>query len=184
MLRAFAAIAIVMFASTAIATTATAAPKTTHEFAAKKKRQAVRRAEPTITCNRFGCSDHRRKHTKAHVRVVRHARGHYTRAARLGGRPKGCPGPWCGCWYSLHKFGRIIPRLNLARNWAKEGTPAHGPGVGVTVVWPHHVGEIVGRGKRGWIVLSGNDGHAVRERERSLRGAIAFRRMPGRYAAN
>jgi hypothetical protein len=32
--------------------------------------------------------------------------------------------------------------------------------------------------------LSGNDGHAVRQRERSLRGAIAFRRLNGQFASN
>jgi hypothetical protein len=44
------------------------------------------------------------------------------------------------------------------------------------VVWSHHVGMITGRTSDGqWIVKSGNDGHGVRERPRSLAGAIAFR---------
>ena len=65
---------------------------------------------------------------------------------------------------------------NLARNWTRYGHNAGGPHIGVVVVWSHHVGIIVGRGSRGlWIVKSGNDGHRVRERERSLAGAIAFR---------
>jgi hypothetical protein len=42
-------------------------------------------------------------------------------------------------------------------------------------VWPHHVGKIVGRAGGQWIVQSGNDGHAVRTRPRSIAGAIAFR---------
>jgi len=63
------------------------------------------------------------------------------------------------------------------REWAREGVAASGPGAGIVVVWPHHVGEIRGgpnaRGQ--WLVHSGNDGNAVRTRWRSLRGAIAFR---------
>ncbi len=63
---------------------------------------------------------------------------------------------------------------NLAREWARYGhaTVAH---VGAIVVWPHHVGKIVGGSNGKWVVLSGNDGHAVRARQRSLAGAIAFR---------
>jgi hypothetical protein len=51
------------------------------------------------------------------------------------------------------------------------GRPS-GPQVGAVVVWPHHVGMITGRSSSGqWIVKSGNDGHAVRERPRSVSGA-------------
>lgn len=64
---------------------------------------------------------------------------------------------------------------NLARWWARYGSNAHGPAVGAIVVWRHHVGLITGRGSDGWVVKSGNDGRAVRERERSLRGVIAYR---------
>jgi len=42
-------------------------------------------------------------------------------------------------------------------------------------VWPHHVGKIVGRENGQWIIESGNDGHALRSRPRSIVGAIAFR---------
>ena len=63
----------------------------------------------------------------------------------------------------------------MARNWAHWGRPAS-PGVGVMVVWSHHVGMITGKTADGqWIVKSGNDGHRVRERPRSVAGAIAFR---------
>ena len=41
------------------------------------------------------------------------------------------------------------------------------------VVWPHHVGMITGRTASGqWIVKSGNDGGRVRERPRSVKGAV------------
>lgn len=92
-------------------------------------------------------------------------------------RPSGCPHRWCGCFHRMQVGSDPGPAYNLARNWANWGTDAGGPGVGVTVVWRHHVGMIVGRDERGqWIVKSGNDGNAVRERPRSLAGAIAFRR--------
>jgi hypothetical protein len=87
---------------------------------------------------------------------------------------------WCGI-YMRHVFGIADPRLNLARNWAKQGSSAGGPHVGAVVVWPHHVGVIRGGpdGNGQWLVESGNDGNAVRTRYRSLRGAIAFRFVGG-----
>jgi len=72
------------------------------------------------------------------------------------------------------------PSYNLARSWAHYGSDAGGPAVGAIVVWRHHVGKIVGQDSGQWIVQSGNDGHAVRTRPRSLAGAIAFRQA---YAA-
>jgi len=94
------------------------------------------------------------------------------RQARVGG---GRPRAWCG-WYARSLVGRDPgAAYNLARNWARWGRPS-GPGVGVMVVWSHHVGMITGRTPDGqWIVKSGNDGHGVRERPRSIAGAIAFR---------
>lgn len=77
----------------------------------------------------------------------------------------------------MRHLGKSDRRLWLARAWAREGMPAPGPGVDVVVVWPHHVGVITGREGGEWVVLSGNDGGRVRERPRSLRGAIAFRRV-------
>jgi hypothetical protein len=92
----------------------------------------------------------------------------------IGYRPSDCRGiPWCGC-YMRHLLGVSDRSYNLARNWAHYGRPTS-PHVGALVVWPHHVGRIVGQDRGRWIVLSGNDGHAVRERPRSLAGAIAFR---------
>jgi hypothetical protein len=85
--------------------------------------------------------------------------------------------PWCGIWLGQH-LGKPDRKLWLARNWAREGVSAGGPGVGVVVVWAHHVGVITGQAANGlWIVLSGNDGGAVRERPRSVSHAIAFRRL-------
>lgn len=91
--------------------------------------------------------------------------------AQLGGRPRA----WCG-WYMRQQVGGDPgPEYNLARSWAHYGSNAGGPTIGAIVVWRHHVGKIVGRENGQWIVQSGNDGHAVRIRPRSLAGAIAFR---------
>lgn len=106
------------------------------------------------------------------------ARHHHV-PARISGDPR--PRAWCGWWMRQH-LGVSDRAGNLARWWARFGTNAHGPAVGALVVWRHHVGIITGRAPSGWIVKSGNDGHAVRERERSLRGAIAFR-WPNRMAS-
>lgn len=86
-----------------------------------------------------------------------------------GGRPRA----WCG-WYMRKLLGVADPRLNLARNWAHWGH-AGAPGVGAVVVWSHHVGKIVGREGGQWVIQSGNDGHRVRTRPRSIAGAIAIR---------
>jgi hypothetical protein len=99
-----------------------------------------------------------------------YARSSYRRAG-LGGRPSA----WCG-WYMRSQVGADPgPQYNLARSWAHYGSNAGGPSVGTIVVWPHHVGKIVGQQNGQWVVESGNDGHAVRVRPRSLAGAIAFR---------
>ena len=78
-----------------------------------------------------------------------------------------------------------MPRrdLWLARNWASVGSNAGRPGIGVVVVWRHHVGIITGRAGSKWVIKSGNDGHAVRERPRSIAGAIAFRHLAGRFSS-
>jgi hypothetical protein len=92
----------------------------------------------------------------------------------------GRPGAWCG-WYMRSQVGSDPgPTYNLARSWAHYGADAGGPTVGAIVVWRHHVGKIVAHENGQWVVQSGNDGHAVRTRPRSLAGAIAFRRA---YAA-
>lgn len=100
----------------------------------------------------------------------------------IGPRPR----QWCG-WF-MQKDTGITSRgtglnLNMARSWARVGSAstAH---VGAIVVWARgkrggHVGRIVGRDAKtgGWIVRSGNDGRAVRERVRSVSNAIAIRSL-------
>lgn len=83
------------------------------------------------------------------------------------------PAAWCG-WFMRKLLGVADPAYNLARNWAHWGH-AGSPGIGAVVVWRHHVGKIVGREGGEWVIESGNDGHRVRTRPRSISGAIAFR---------
>ena len=95
------------------------------------------------------------------------SRGHSTRSSHASGAR---PARWCGWWMRTQKGGG--PELNLAANWRHWGRPS-GPRVGAVVVWSHHVGMITGRTAGGeWIVKSGNDGGAVRERPRSVAGAV------------
>ncbi len=90
----------------------------------------------------------------------------YASAGGAGGRPRA----WCGWWMRTQLGGG--PEYNLAANWRNYGRPS-GPQVGAVVVWPHHVGMITGRAANGqWIVKSGNDGNAVRERPMSVAGAV------------
>jgi hypothetical protein len=107
------------------------------------------------------------------VRENREYRHNRTRVASLGGSYHGVgprPSRWCGWWMRTQLGGG--PEFNLARNWTRWGRPS-GPRVGAVVVWPHHVGMITGRAANGqWIVKSGNDGGAVRERARSVSGAV------------
>jgi hypothetical protein len=85
------------------------------------------------------------------------------------------PSRWCGWWMRTQLGGGA--EYNLARNWANRGRSLNGPRVGAVVVWSHHVGLITGRTSDGqWIVRSGNDGGRVRERPRSVKGAV-FRKV-------
>lgn len=120
-------------------------------------------------------SRHHRHHSYIHHHHYSY-RGHGDRHFHYAGRPRA----WCG-WYMRTQVGSDPgPSYNLARSWAHYGSNAGGPRVGAIVVWRHHVGKIVGHENGQWIVQSGNDGHAVRTRPRSLAGAIAFRNA---YAA-
>jgi hypothetical protein len=96
------------------------------------------------------------------------SRSYGGRTAHAGLGPR--PARWCGWWMRTQKGGG--PEYNLAANWRHWGRPS-GPRIGAVVVWAHHVGMITGRTAGGeWIVKSGNDGGAVRERPRSVAGAV------------
>jgi len=102
---------------------------------------------------------------------------HHRRRAVLRHDPR--PAAWCG-WFMRHHLSVQNRAGNRALWWAHYGRRAFGPAIGVIVVWSRghgfgHVGIITGRSSRGWMVLSGNDGHAVRDRPRSVAHAVAFR---------
>lgn len=98
-----------------------------------------------------------------------HERASYSESSsRHGVGPR--PAAWCGWWMRTQRGGG--PEYNLAANWKRYGSPS-GPQVGAVVVWPHHVGEIVGRASNGqWLVRSGNDSGRVQTRARSVSGAV------------
>lgn len=118
---------------------------------------------------------HHHHFTHHHYRHVGRQAYAWATPVESGSRPRDCYGiPWCGC-FMRHLMGVADKSYNLARNWAHWGSNAGGPRVGAIVVWRHHVGKIVGQDRGQWVVESGNDGHRVRTRPRSVRGAIAFR---------
>jgi hypothetical protein len=100
----------------------------------------------------------------------------YHRVVDANGNPADPrPRNWCG-WWLRHQLGVADRAYNRARKWASFGTRASGPAPGVIAVWPHHVGIVTAVPGPGRIILkSGNDDHAVREREHSSRGVIAWR---------
>lgn len=123
-----------------------------------------------------------------HARSAAVSRGRIYRTARARiphADPR--PGKWCA-WWLRRKMG--IPRSafrpgqwNRAAAFRHIGRAATRATANI-VVWPHHVGKIdryLG-GNRA-MITSGNDGHRVRTRVRSLRGAIAFRYWSGWQAA-
>jgi CHAP domain-containing protein len=98
----------------------------------------------------------------------------------LGGNPIGWAHVWCGAFMRLVMRSAGYPDLpsgDLAAAWAHYGRPSV-PQPGAIVVWPHHVGLITAVHGNGLAtVISGNDGHRVRERVMSIARAIV--RMPG-----
>jgi hypothetical protein len=112
---------------------------------------------------------HSRRSASRHSTSRRVAsRSSHRRYASRGVGPR--PRAWCGWWMRTQLGGG--PKFNLAANWRQYGHPSK-PQVGAVVVWPHHVGIITGRASNGrWIVKSGNDGGRVRERPRSVAGAV------------
>jgi hypothetical protein len=125
--------------------------------------------------------EHHHGYHRHHHHHMAASRGEFRRTGSVDrivrayrGRDQARPAAWCG-WEMRRLVGADPgPSFNLARNWAHWGRP--GPaGIGAVVVWPHHVGKIVGRTNGEWVIESGNDGHALRTRPRSIAGAIAIR---------
>lgn len=94
--------------------------------------------------------------------------------SHLGTNPTGWAHNWCGRFLStmLHETGHAAGS-DKAAAYRSYGRPSAGPCVGCIAVWPHHVGVVTGIPAAGKItLLSGNDGHRVRERDVSARGAV------------
>lgn len=108
-------------------------------------------------------------HSRGSSRHARNtSRSYSDSGSRSGVGPR--PAAWCGWWMRTQRGGG--PEYNLAANWRNYGRATQ-PQVGAVVVWPHHVGEIVGRSSNGqWIVRSGNDSGRVQARARSVSGAV------------
>lgn len=95
----------------------------------------------------------------------------YSSRRGVGARPRA----WCG-WFMRTIFGGGA-EYNLAANWAHRGRPTS-PHAGAVVVFPHHVGVIVGPcGNGRCVVKSGNWNNRVATVSMSIRNAIAFRAM-------
>lgn len=89
----------------------------------------------------------------------------------LGGNPTGWSHDWCA-----HFLNTLTGhRGDAAISYASWGRPS--PVVpGAVIVYAHHVAvvtQVLGSGRV--VAISGNDGHRVRERPRSLRGVVAVR---------
>ncbi len=125
----------------------------------EKPAQAARKRRHQVEASESDNDFSETRHHRAREHSVAESSG-------VGARPSA----WCG-WYMRTRHGGG-PEYNLAANWAHRGSSS-GPHIGAIVVWPHHVGEITGQTSNGqWIVLSGNDSHSVRERARSVAGAV------------
>ena len=120
--------------------------------------------QPSSRRSNLGAGGYTQQSYKPKKKKTRAA--YYPAKRGVGGRPR----KWCGWWMRTQLGGG--PEFNVAWNWRKYGRPTS-PQVGAVVVWRHHVGIITGRAANGrWIVKSGNDGGRVRERARSVKGAI------------
>jgi len=95
-----------------------------------------------------------------------------------GTNPTGRAHDWCAEFANLvlRRTGHRGSGSALARSFASYGRPAPGPVPGAIVVFPHHVGFVIGSDGHGRVrVVSGNHGHRVGEGFYSARRAIAYR---------
>jgi len=124
--------------------------------------------------HRYGQLSRHRVHATSNRYKQRHVAHHSIRNShRVRFANGGRPAKWCG-WFMRTLFGGG-PEYNVAANWAHRGRPTS-PHPGAIVVWPHHVGVIVGNCSGGrCVVKSGNWGNRVATVSMNVRNAIAFR---------
>jgi uncharacterized protein (TIGR02594 family) len=95
-----------------------------------------------------------------------------------GTNPTGRARQWCAAFANLvlERTGHHGSGSAVARSFARYGSPAPGPVPGAIIVFPHHVGFVIGVEGPGRVrVVSGNHGHRVGEGVYSTRGVIAYR---------
>ncbi len=108
-----------------------------------------------------------------YVPRVRHATVHRGPSTVIGGRPAGCPWRFCGCALSIRLFGRQVPGLNLAWNWAVK-FPRTSPAPGMVAVRRGHVFQLLAHaGGNHWVAWDANSGgHRIRIHNRSVAGHV------------
>jgi uncharacterized protein (TIGR02594 family) len=95
-----------------------------------------------------------------------------------GTNPTGRARQWCAAFANLvlERTGHHGSGSAAAQSFAHYGSPAPGPVPGAIIVFPHHVGFVIGVAGPGKVrVVSGNHGHRVGEGVYSTRGVIAYR---------
>lgn len=92
------------------------------------------------------------------------------RSRVIGGRPSGCPHRYCGCGASIYLYGKIIPKLNLARNWSM--FPKTSPAPRMAAYRKHHVFVLLSHIQGNtWLVHDSNSGKGLtRIHPRSIAG--------------
>jgi len=147
-------------------------------------RHRTRNPTGVVICNKLGCSDRPGAGKNAVIAASAiDANGNRT-STIVGRRPAGCPYEYCGCEASLYVFGKIRPKLNVARNW-RVMFPRTAPAPGMAAVRTHHVMVLMShvRGDR-WLVHDGNYGHLTREHIVSIRGYTVVDPHRGRFASS
>jgi uncharacterized protein (TIGR02594 family) len=95
-----------------------------------------------------------------------------------GTNPTGWSHQWCAAFANLvlERTGHRGSGSAAARSFAHYGSPAPGPVPGAIIVFPHHVGFVIGVAGPGRVrVVSGNHGHRVGDGIYSTRSVIAYR---------
>lgn len=126
------------------------------------------RQQQIIVCNQQGCSESvsYRRSDEGNLTIQRDA-------TVIGSRPAGCPHRYCGCEASLYLFGRIIPELNLAWNWARK-FPRTVPAPRMAAARRGHVMVLISHvSGTDWLVHDGNSGGGkTRRHVRSIKGYV------------
>lgn len=125
-------------------------------------------ANPVITCNERGCSDHG---VAASSRNPQNIKNYNEDGVRFLTHPQGCPKRlFCGCGASVDIFGKSVRHLWLSSNWFK--FPRTSPAPNMVAVRNGHVFVLKQRIEgNNWLVNDYNSGgHKSRQWIRSIAG--------------